>query len=251
MYTKALLKIITSAALLISLSSCGKNSSGADSFKGSGTTGLGGSMARFTITNDHLFTVSDTKLSVFDINDANNPVLRHKKEIGFGVETIFPLGDNIFIGTQTGMKIMDVSQPTDPVLLSSFQHIRSCDPVVANGQYAYVTLRSDNLCTRGTNELQILDISNLQNPKLINTFPMNKPGGLALEGNNLFVCDNILRWYDVTDPKRLVAKGTFITNATDLIVHKNILMVIGTGGLSQYTYASGEIKLLSRIPTTL
>ena len=208
-------------------------------------------MARFTITNNHLYTVSDSKLSIFDVRDANDPILRNKVDIGLGVETIFPLADNIFIGTQTGMKIMDVSQPTDPVMLSSFQHIRSCDPVVANGKYAYVTLRSDNLCTRGTNELQVLDISNLQNPVLLTIFPMTKPGGLALDGNNLFVCDNVLKWYDVTDPKKIVSKGSFVTNATDLIVHNNILMVIGTGGLSQYSYASGEIKLLSRIPTTL
>ena len=208
-------------------------------------------MARFTITNNHLYTVSDSKLSIFDVRDANDPILRNKVDIGLGVETIFPLADNIFIGTQTGMKIMDVSQPTDPVMLSSFQHIRSCDPVVANGKYAYVTLRSDNLCTRGTNELQVLDISNLQNPVLLTIFPMTKPSGLALDGNNLFVCDNVLKWYDVTDPKKIVSKGSFITNATDLIVHNNILMVIGTEGLSQYSYTSGEIKLLSRIPTTL
>ena len=248
---KTFFNIILILIIFIVISSCGKSSSGADSFKGSGTTGLGGSMARFTITNNHLYTVSDSKLSIFDVRDANEPILRNKVDIGLGVETIFPLADNIFIGTQTGMKIMDVSQPTDPVMLSSFQHIRSCDPVVANGKYAYVTLRSDNLCTRGTNELQVLDISNLQNPVLLTIFPMTKPSGLALDGNNLFVCDNVLKWYDVTDPKKIVSKGSFVTNATDLFVHNNILMVIGTGGLSQYSYASGEIKLLSRIPTTL
>ncbi|MEJ7560147.1 MAG: hypothetical protein WKF66_17690 [Pedobacter sp.] len=231
--------------------SCSKSNSSPDAFKDSGTTGIGGSLARFTIVNDHLFTVSDRQLSVYDITQANNPTLKSKKEIGFGVETIFPYGDNLFIGTQTGMQILNVDQPTDPVLLSSFQHIRSCDPVVANQKYAYITLRTDNFCTRGLNELQILDVSDLLKPILVKSYTMIKPQGLALEGTNLFICDNVLKWYDVSDPQNLVSKGTFITNATDLIVHNNILMVIGTGGLSQYSYNTGEIKLISRIPTTL
>jgi hypothetical protein len=245
------LKTIILLAIIAIAGSCSKNRSSADAAQGSGTTGIGGSMARFTIVNDHLFTVSDTRLSVFDIIDAGNPVLKSKKDIGLGVETIFPFGDNIFIGTQTGMKILDVNQPTDPVLLSSFQHIRSCDPVVANEKYAYVTLRTDNMCTRGLSELQIIDVADLLNPKLVKTYPMTKPQGLALEGNNLFICDNVLKWYDVSNPQEIISKGTFITNATDLIIHNNILMVIGTGGLSQYSYDTGAIKLLSRIPTSL
>jgi hypothetical protein len=248
---KALYTLTLLAAIVLTAGSCSKSNSSSDAFKGSGTTGIGGSLARFTIANDHLFTVSDKELSVFDITDAGNPTLKSKKDIGLGVETIFPFGDNLFIGTQTGMKILNVNQPTDPVMLSSFQHIRSCDPVVANEKYAFITLRTDNLCTRGLSELQIIDVSDLLSPKLVKTYAMTKPQGLALEGNNLFICDNILKWYDVSDPQKLVSKGTFITNATDLIVHNNILMVIGTGGLSQYSYNTGEIKLLSRIPTTL
>ena len=245
------LKYLTLASLCVIMIACSKNSNSSDAAQGSGTTGLGGSMARFTITNDHLYTVSDTKLSVFNIATAADPVRQNTIDIGFGVETIFPLDNNLFIGMQTGMKIMDISHPTDPVVLSNFQHIRSCDPVVANKNYAYVTLRTDNMCTRGTNELQILDISNLKSPKLVKSYQMKKPAGLAVEGNDLFVCDDLIKWYDVSDPAVLVSKGTFPSNATDLIVYNGILMVIGPGGLSQYTYNTGELKLLSKIPTSL
>lgn len=250
---KSLIKYTAVAALFALAASCSKGTSGSqnDSFSGSGT-GMGGSMARFTITNDHLYTVSDTKMSVFDISTASNPIHKNTLNIGWGVETIFPLNDKLFIGTQTGMKIMDVTNPIDPIKLSEYQHIRSCDPVVANEHYAYVTLRTDNMCTRGTNELQVIDIADLTKPVMVKSYPMGKPQGLALDGNNLFVCDNsIVKWYDVTDPKVLVTKSVTMVEGTDLIAHNGILMVIGPGGLSQYSYDNGELKLLSRIPTTL
>lgn len=249
---KPLIKYTAVAALIALASSCSKENAAHDSYNGgSGSTGLGGSLARFTITNDHLYTVSDRQLSVFDISDANNPVSKNKITIGWGVETIFPMNDNLFIGTQTGMKIMDVSNPIDPVQLSDYQHIRSCDPVVANDKYAYVTLRTDNLCTRGTNELQIIDISDLKKPVMVKSYNMGKPKGLALDGSNLFVCDDVIKWYDITDPETLVTKSTSMVEGTDLIAYNGILMVIGPGGLSQYSYDTGELKLLSKIPTTL
>jgi hypothetical protein len=247
---RSLIKYTAIAALLALASSCSKNnSSPSDSFTGG--TGTGGSMARFTIINNHLYTVSDTKMQVFDISTASNPVQKNILEIGWGVETIFPMDNKLFIGTQTGMKIMNVSNPIDPQKISEYQHIRSCDPVVANDKYAYVTLRSDNTCTRGTNELQIIDIADMAKPVMVKNYPMGKPQGLALDGNNLFVCDNIIKWYDVTDPKVLVLKNTSMIEGTDLIARNGILMVIGPGGLSQYSYNTGELKLLSRIPTTL
>lgn len=247
---RSLIKYTAVAALLALASSCSKNnSSPSDSFTGG--TGMGGSMARFTIINNHLYTVSDTKMQVFDISTASNPVQKNILEIGWGVETIFPMDDKLFIGTQTGMKIMNVSNPIDPQKISEYQHIRSCDPVVANDKYAYVTLRTDNMCTRGTNELQVIDIADMTKPVMVKNYPMGKPQGLALDGNNLFVCDNIIKWYDITDPKVLVLKNTSMVEGTDLIAHNGILMVIGPGGLSQYSYNTGELKLLSRIPTTL
>jgi hypothetical protein len=241
--------LIALVALAVSCSKSGSNESAYDG--GTGSTGKGGSMARFTITNNHLYTVSDNELSVFDIREANNPTSKNKINIGGGVETIFPLNNNLFIGTQNGMKIMDVSNPIDPNQLSDYRHITSCDPVVANDKYAYVTLRTDNACMRGTNELQVIDISDLRKPVMVKNYNMNKPQGLALDGNDLFVCDGVLKWYDASVPDSLVIKSTFPVEGTDLIVHDGILMVIGAGGLSQYTYDTGELKLLSRIPTKL
>ena len=64
-----------------------------------GAAGKGGSMARFTISGNHLYTVSLSDLQVFDISTASDPRKGQKVSLGWGVETIFPYNDKLFIGT--------------------------------------------------------------------------------------------------------------------------------------------------------
>jgi len=145
------------------------------------------------------------------------------------------------------MKILDIKDPDAPQQISSFTHIRSCDPVVANDKYAFITLRVSSPCTRGVNELQVLDISNIYNPKLIMQLPMAEPKGLAIDGNNLFVCDGGIKHYDISNINNITLKKKTVVDATDVIANDGILMVIGTNGLYQYSYSSGDLKFLSQI----
>ncbi|HET8828856.1 MAG TPA: hypothetical protein VFM79_05925, partial [Pelobium sp.] len=109
---------------------------------GSKTYGTGGSTARFTLQNSSLYTVDQSQLKVFDLEDAEKPVFIKDIAIGFGIETIFPYQDKLFIGSTTGMHIYDASNPLSPTKLSTYSHVTSCDPVIVEGNYAYVTLRS-------------------------------------------------------------------------------------------------------------
>jgi hypothetical protein len=229
------------------LGACSKNDSSAGQ---QNSTGMAGSLARFAIVDDRLFTVSDQAITVYNISNTNTPVKQVSTSLGFGVETIFPRGNTLFIGTQTGMKILDVSNRNlPPVVLSDFTHVRSCDPVVANSTHAYVTLRTGNTCTRGINELQVLNITNLNNPQVVKLYTMKNPKGLALDGNNLFVCDEGIKYYDATNPSNLALKRMVDAQAEDLIAHEGILMAIGPDGLTQYSYQSGDLVFLSKIPT--
>ena len=86
------------------------------------------------------------------------------------------------------MHIYDVSNPASPQKLSVYQHVYSCDPVVVEGDFAYVTLNSLNTwCGRFSNQLDIIDISDLSDPKLIKQYAMESPLGLGIYGNLLFV----------------------------------------------------------------
>lgn len=129
-----------------------------------GNSGIAGSTARFTIYQDYLFTVSDYDMSVWDFNTLAK---YSTKNLGWGVETIFPYKDKMFIGSNSGMFIFDLTNPTSPQRLSTFSHARACDPVVVQGETAFVTLRSGTACSGADNQLDVIDISDPVNPTLI------------------------------------------------------------------------------------
>jgi len=242
--------VLIASIFSLALISCSKGSSDS-STSGAGTTvGVSGSLARFAATDSHLYTISNEDIKTYDISAAANPVFQSTVKLGFGIETIFPKDNNLFIGTQTGMRIMDLANPDAPKQISSFSHIRSCDPVVANDKYAFVTLRDGTDCGRGVNELQVLDISNLNKPNLVKAYPMTRPYGLALDGNNLFVCDGGIKYYNASNVQSLALKEKVVIEATDLIANNGILMVIGSDGLYQYSYTDGTLKFLSKISTS-
>ncbi len=70
---------------------------------------------------------------------------------------------------------IDATNGKNPSSEGQFAHTRSCDPVIADEKYAYVTLRSGNQCMGFTNQLEILDISDLNSPSLISTYLLTNP----------------------------------------------------------------------------
>ncbi len=110
------------------------NSSAGGSSKSSvSPIGKGGSMARFAIVNNRMYTVSDADLGVFNISSPNDPSFNNKVNINtWGIETIFPFKNKLFIGSQSGMFIYNINNPDNPVLAGQFAHVQSCDPVKRN-----------------------------------------------------------------------------------------------------------------------
>jgi hypothetical protein len=236
--------------LLPLLLACSKDGGSDSPSPGSGT---GGSTARFTISGNTLYMVSNTDLQAYDITRSSDPRRGSKTQLGFGVETIFPYRSNLFIGTQTGMFIYDISRPDSPQRVGMYTHIQSCDPVVAQGNYAYVTLRSGTNCRNvALNSLDVIDMSNLANPKLIKSYPMKNPHGLGVDGPLLFVGegDYGLRVMDISNPNDVRQIQYFDSTRTyDVIPTKKRLIVTGPDGIYQYSYADGkQLALLSKIP---
>ena len=213
--------------------------------------GVGGSMARFTIVNNHLYTVSSYELNVISIANAINPVFSNKVNIGWGIETIYPFNNRLFIGSTTGMFIFNISNPAQPVKEGSFSHVRSCDPVIADNNHAYVTLRSGNACLGFTNQLDVLDIANINQPSLIKTYQLKNPHGLAKDGSTLIICDGAdgLKFYNASNVQNLVLLKTISGIETyDVIAISGWALVVAKGGLYQYSFtAAGAVTELSRL----
>jgi len=217
------------------------------------STGVSGSMSRFTISKNFLYAIDGSIMAVVDITNPTRPQRKTDQTLLTWPETLFPNGQNLFVGSRAGMSIFDLTSPDQPALLSTYEHIYSCDPVVVSDKYAYVTLYNGDICHMNTNELQLIDITNLKSPQLYTKYSMANPHGLGIDKNILFICDGSdgLKIFDAANPDSIAARQLAHypgINATDVIPFENIAIVIGADGLYQYDYSKlTNIKLLSKI----
>lgn len=194
------------------------------------SNGTGGSMARFALSDDRMYTVDYSKLKVFNTAIPENPV--YVKELsagGWDIETIFPFGKNLFLGSMTGMHIFDISSKDNPFRTGSFTHARVCDPVISDGKNAFVTLRNGSKCAGYINQLDVVDISDLSKPKLLKSYPLTNPHGLSKEGDILIICEG--------------ADGVKFFNAADV---NNIKQLAHVKGMKAFdVIALGKIAMVS------
>lgn len=217
------------------------------------TSGIGGSMARFTIEGDYLYMLDAGSIHSVSIEALTNPVVKSKSMIAWDIETIFPHNGILFFGAQSGMYIYGLADPEKPNRISQYTHVRSCDPVVVEGDLAYVTLRSGTTCQGFTNQLEVINIKDLTNPVLLKIYPMTNPHGLGIDNKNLFVCDGDdgLKVYDATDHLKIsdnqLAHYKNI-NTYDVIPYQNVAIMTGKDGIYQYDYSNPkDIKQMSRL----
>ncbi len=216
-------------------------------------SGKGGSLARFTISGNYLYTVDQYSLHTISLTNAERPVRVSDKSLGIYTETIYPYQNSLLLGTETGMFVYDLSNPANPEYLTYVQHMRSCDPVVAQDNFAYITLNTGNQrCFNGTNELQILDIKNLNSPLLVKTMNLSTPLGLDIDNDTLYVCDQGLKVFNVADKHNPVQLNYFSDiHAQDVIHQPGRLIIIGTDGLHQYMQTANGLQKISTIPIQL
>ncbi|MEN8852092.1 MAG: hypothetical protein ABF256_02380 [Candidatus Arcticimaribacter sp.] len=196
-----------------------------------------GSMTRFLPIGRYLYTINFNELVLFSIGDNYQPIRFARLDTGTQAETLFQLNDLLFVGSTTGMLMYDVASPDNPNYLNSIQHFRSCDPVVADENYAYVTLRGGTNCFTETNELQIIDIRNPEELSVVARQVMFNPHGLAIHEDYLLVCDGSagLKVIDVSNREEPNVLSTDnIPFAYDIIVDFPSAIVVGEGVLYQY-----------------
>ena len=215
-------------------------------------TGKAGSTARFAIYEDNLYALHSWQMSVFSIG-ASTDFIRNVA-VQWNAETLFPAQGNMFIGTQNGMLVYSLTDPSNPQFLSEYWHWTSCDPVVVDGDRAYVTLSTGRTCQGDLNVLQVLDISNISNPFLIRQYNMTNPKGLGVDGELLFLCDGSagLKVYDRTNDTQIDVNrlATFANiNTNDVIPMDGILLMTSEEEIYQYDYTDPlNISQLSLIP---
>jgi hypothetical protein len=220
--------------------------------KGSGgSTGINGSMSRFALHKDYLYSVMNGQMTIISLAGETPSKISQNTYISWDVETIFSYKDAMFLGTTTGMIIYSVANPTQPVFCSSVAHIFSCDPVVVENDLAYVTVHSGNMCGQNINELMVIDVSNIMQPRHLVSYTMTCPKGLGIDNGTLFVCDDGLKIFNAANPQTISSnmlahkKGM---NGYDVIPFENTLMMIAEDGIYQYNYSNlNNIQQISKL----
>ncbi|MDQ7016305.1 MAG: hypothetical protein Q9N68_08010 [Gammaproteobacteria bacterium] len=253
-------KIVAGFLLLLLMGCDGGTGSGGGS-SSAASTGQAGSMSRFSLNGNKLYAITQmansggaNTVQLFDITDPAAPTPWSQLKTSFGIETLFSVDNRLYIGAMNGMHIYDITDPAFPQLKGSYTHATACDPVVVQGIYAFVTLRSTagaGRCWGNQNQLDVVDIADATLPTLARSYPMQSPKGLAIAGTTLFVCDDVagLKVLDVTDPLNIsTIEVRAEINCYDLIADNGTLIVSSKTGVYQYDYTVSPIVLLSEIP---
>lgn len=247
------MRLLLCCFLLLMFCGCEKSASDSNVYNGGGT-GQGGSLARFTIAGNYLYTVDATNVKVFDISDAANPVFKRSIPVGFEIETIFPFKDRLFIGSTSMVHIFSLADPANPQKLSeaiSPDVMRRCDPVVAKDTVAFATLRTNGPCGGTQSILAVYDIRNVDKPVQKTSVPLTEPYGLGYSDTVLYVCDNErgLILFDISDAFepifiKSLNDGSFI----DVIPYGNTLICWLRNGMLLYDISDNKNPvLLTRI----
>ncbi len=249
--------------LILFTFSCTQDSSFLISGNSSGT--LSGSYATMLPIDGFLYVINETDIFTYDIADTESPILVDEQNVGFEIESMYHHEGVLFVGSSEALHIFVIQENGIPLRKSetvyNFDNLEewgSCDPVVADDTYAYVTLRSStqegfgcNAVFRVVNELRIYNIENLQEPELLTIRQMDFPKGLAITGDYLFVCEGNLgvKLFDVSDrmdPIEIWSDEGFET--FDIILKDGLMMVVGPDAIRQYDYTDiNNIEYLTAI----
>ena len=219
-----------------------------------GTGALSGSYARLLKVGDYIYAVDDSGLITYDATNPSSPAFVTRSDVGFAIETLYHHEGHLFIGSQRAMYTYTIGVDGVPARRGQFDYaslnlpVEPCDPVVADGSTAFATLYTD-LAVEGpcggtereqVEALVVMDIQNLDAPRLVAQYDTPSPRGLSLDGDILFVCNETEGFtvFDVSDPRDVteIARVEGVT-AWDAIANDGVLAIVGAAELVQYDYS--------------
>jgi hypothetical protein len=215
-----------------------------DNFATAPTTSVGSSYATFAVIGSYLYYFHQPELVTMDISTPENPVELSRTHMDWGVETLYPTDEYLFMGGRTGMYIYDRSDPAAPVQIGRVEHFQACDPVVVSGGLAYVTLRGGNRCGATMDVLMVVSIADPKRPHIISETDVETPYGLAIDFPFLYVSTghNGFKLFNVADadtPNAVV--GWESPDTKDFIWYGDLLYVMGFKAVTIYRVTNPEL----------
>lgn len=170
-----------------------------------------GSLARFVVHQGYMYSLNHHEVITFAIQPDGVPLLIGRLPLDYGLETIVVYDGLIYVGARTGLYILDIGQPDQPVLLSRTVRSQSllggCDPVVVRDSFAFSTVKIINTICGQTNTrsaLLVYQVADPTAPVEVGQYDLDEPNGLGYQGNVLFICDegaDRVVLMDIADPR--------------------------------------------------
>ena len=230
------------------------------------TIGQGGSLARFTIVGDYLYMIDKASISWFDLRDPSGPDLQGTVETLGGQETIFPFQDFLYVGRFDGVSLFAIEPGTGkPLTFRAFPHFVACDPVVANEDYIFSTVRT-SFCIRpifNLNQVETVeemidyDAKDMSNNLTLLKIVEEEHNGMGVRDSFLFVTQGSVGMtiFKVEEPLSLSFVNNIpMENPRDIIIRDDYLILVGLNEMVLYDYeplrnGQDTLRRLSSITT--
>jgi hypothetical protein len=205
-----------------------------------------GSLTRFIIAHNFLYTINHDALKVFDITNPSTPVYKNTQQVGFSIQTILAFQDKLFIGSNSAMYIYSIANPELPAKLSETTYfVRGHDPIVAVDSVAYSTVRNG---FGGGGVLNCFNIKDISQPQNVNMIRMTDPYGLGVKDSAMYICeaDSGIKVFNIANAYVPVLKNEINFNETayDIIVKNNILICYIKGGIALFDITNLYLPVL-------
>lgn len=176
---------------------------------------------------DHVFVGDEiTGVHVFDVSDPTDPVRVRVLGFGSNVATydITVSGNYAYVVIPDGLRILDVSTPSQAQLVGSSSFGSQDGRVVVAGNYAYVT---------GGSGLVVVDVTNPTVPSIVSTLEISlgQDAGLAISGSLVCVAgsNGTLYVVDVSAPVSPIIVDTIdvLAGCRDVAIDGSLVFVTG------------------------
>lgn len=183
-----------------------------------------GSVAGIAVSGNYTY-ILDTSvlrgLRVFDNTDPSHLTLVGSLNLGLSGSALAVSGNRAYIA-DSRLRVIDISNPTDPKLLGSGDELYATD-IAISGSHVYV---SDY-----NGFLRIIDVSDSANPRSVAT--VATPGRVETAGNFAYVANSQgLTVINISTPANPGAPNTFPFPANDIKVSGQQLFLTSVSGLT-------------------
>jgi hypothetical protein len=214
-----------------------------------GGAGGAGSLSQMMVHGSSLYIlraaggVANGFLLSFDISEPRSPRLAHVLDLDNGPEALQRHDNLLLVAGRDALSTVSIADAGAPRLLGEYR--QNCpvnyDPVVVQGSMAYRTIIVDQWGSMCSSRLEVIDLSQPHQPVVRSTTNIDRPRGLAVLGERLFVANENrgVEVFDITDPTRPVNAGTLaLDGVKDLVL----------SGFDLFAMTGEEVKIFYVAP---